>query len=217
LRLPGDKTIMNAETEHCRYFLVDIDATLTDYRPGSLEKEKLLHGNFLFPIFRDLMLESGWEREKAEKAIGDYAEDVIFWDYPDFIAEFRLPAAEAFRRMREWHRKNLVPVAEGVNIVKELHALGKELFIMSNNPYVGCLFKLEAAGLAENEYASPYFRRVFGTNILRGCKNSPDVWRRALALIPADVSEICTVGDNPKEDGEIPYSVGITHNLIIGR
>ena len=73
---------------------------------------------------------------------------------------------------------------------------------MSNNPYVGCMFKLQAAGLASNEFSSPYFRRVFGTNVLRGCKGSTEVWKRALAQIPADPKEIGVIGDNPKEDGE---------------
>ena len=40
------------------YYLVDIDGTLTDYRQNA--PFETLNGNFLFPIFRDLMTENGW-------------------------------------------------------------------------------------------------------------------------------------------------------------
>lgn len=204
-------------TDACEYFLIDIDNTLTRGRPGAPDGPEPLHGNFLFPVIRDLMTECGWERGRAEKAIGEYANDVVFWDYPDFLAEFRLPAEEAYRRMREWHRLHLEPCPDGVALVKRLHGMGKSLFIMSNNPYVGCMFKLQAAGLASDEFGSPYFRRVFGTNTLRGCKNDPAVWRRALALIPADPALVCTAGDDPHDDGEVPRSVGIAHSIILKR
>lgn len=209
--------IQNSVLEQCTYFLVDIDGTLTDYREGATSADKLLHGNFLFPIIRDMMMEKGWAKDVAEQTIRELADKVVFWDYPDFIAEFELSAKEAFHRMRQWHRDNLFVYSETVELVKKLAGEGKKLFIMSNNPYTGCLFKLQAAGLADDDFSSPYFCRIFGTNILRGCKGVPDVWRRALAQIPAELSEICVIGDNPHEDGEIPRQCGITHSIIIPR
>ena len=208
---------MNPIPENVRCFLVDIDGTLTKYRENALTPEKLLHSNFLFPIIRDMMTERGWKKEEAEQAIRKLAEEVIFWDYSDFIAEFGLDAKEAFRRFRQWHAENLLPCEDGVSLVKRLHADGAKLFIMSNNPYLGCLFKLQAAGLADDDFSSPYFARIFGTNILRGCKCDPNVWKRAFAQIPADISEIGTVGDNPKEDRDIPASLGVRHSVILSR
>lgn len=199
------------------YYLVDIDGTLTDYRPGACSPEKLLHRNFLFPVIRDLMVEQGWDRTAAEKAIFEVAERVVFWDYTDYIAEFNLPAKEAFRRMRRWHTENLIVYQDAVRLVKKLAGEGKRLFVMSNNPYMGCLFKLQAAGLAEDDFSSPHFRRIFGTNILRGCKCDPNVWKRALAQIPADAPEIGVIGDNPKEDDALPRSLGVKETHIIPR
>ena len=197
------------------YYLVDIDGTLTDYRQNA--PFETLNGNFLFPIFRDLMTENGWTRDAAEKAIIELSEQNIFWDYPDYIAEFSLPVPEAFRRMRQWHREHPFSYDDTADMVRRLSQEGRKLFIMSNNPYLGCILKLQVAGLAEDDFSSPFFRRVFGTNLLHGCKGDPAVWRRALAQIPAPVSEIGVIGDNPVEDGEIPRSLGIRETIIIPR
>ena len=199
----------------CNYFLVDIDGTLTKYREGALFN--FLHGNFLFPIIRDLMVESGWQKDKAEAALLESTVDNVFWDYPDFIAEFKLPVIEAFRRFRQWHAENIQPCEDGIALVKKLHSKGKKLFIMSNNPYSGCIFKLQAVGLADDDFQSPYFERIFGTNILHGCKSNPEVWERACACIPAGKTEICVMGDNPREDRDIPASCGISHNILLTR
>ena len=203
--------------EHMKYnyFLVDIDGTLTTYRAGALSNT--LHGNFLFPIICDLMIENGWEKTKAEDAILNYCRQNEFWDYPDFLAYFRLPVSEGFRRFRQWHTENILPCKDGIDFVMELYNAGKKLFIMSNNPYNGCLFKLQAVGLAEDDFSSPYFCRIFGTNVVWGCKNSVDVWEQALARIPADKSDICTIGDNPVEERDIPLSCGIANAIILER
>lgn len=210
-------TVDNTIIDKCDYYLVDLDGTLTDYQEGAMEPENLLHGNFLFPIIRDMMLEKGWEKDRAEKSILELAQRIIYWDYTDFIAEFELSAKEAFDRMRKWHSENLYAYPKTVELVKRLFGDGKKLFVMSNNPYIGCLFKLQAAGLADNDFASSYFNRIFGTNLLRGCKNLTSVWKCAIAQIPADISQICVIGDNPREDDEIPRSCGIQHTIIIPR
>ena len=137
-----------------RYYLVDIDGTLINYRQSTFDSAKLLHGNFLFQIICNMMLEQGWERKLAEDAIRELIVRNVFWDYTDFIAEFSLPVKETFDRMRQWHFHNLSPYPETVELVKELTHDGKQLFIMSNNPYIGCMFKLQAAGLAEDDFSS---------------------------------------------------------------
>lgn len=200
-----------------KYYLVDIDGTLTNYRPGALDPDKTLWGNFLFPIFRDMMVEKGWNPEEAAQAILDLTVRNQYWDYTDFIADFDLCTEEAYRRMRQWHKENLVPIEKNVALVRELYEEGHKLFIMSNNPYVGCILKLQAAGLADDDFGSPYFTRIFGTNLLHGCKGDISVWKHAFAQIPAPLSEIGTVGDNPVEDGEIPRSLGVGDTIILPR
>lgn len=197
------------------HYLVDIDNTLTACRPGAITRENTLHGNFLFPIFRDMLTEQGMGREEAEKIIGEYARENIFWDYPDFIAELSLPAPEAFRRMRQWHAENLFPLKGNIDFVRSLADEGRSIFIMSNNPHVGCLMKLQVAGLAGEDFALGCVKRVFGTNLLRGCKSDAAVWKRALAQIPAPPSEIGVIGDDPVEDGQIPKSLGVGEVILL--
>jgi FMN phosphatase YigB (HAD superfamily) len=198
------------------YFFVDIDGTITDYKPGAMKPEEQLAGNFLFPIIRDMLVEDGWDHAEAGTAITDESQHNVYWDYSDLIAKFEVCEIEAFARMRQWHYDNLTCYKDMVETVKELNARGKILFIISNNPYWGCLFKLESAGLA-NQRDAPFFKRIFGTNIVNGCKNSPEVWQRALTQLSIEPGKIATIGDNPEEDGEIPQSCGIGHSFILNR
>ncbi|MCI6288517.1 MAG: hypothetical protein MR727_07245 [Lentisphaeria bacterium] len=204
------------DIEKKTFFLVDLDGTLSAYREGALLPDKLFLGNFLFPVIRDQMMKNGWKRNEAENAIRKLTEENIFWDYSDFIAEFNLPISETLMLMLKWHQENIVPCNDGIACIKRLHAAGKKLFVMSNNPYLGCLFKLQAVGLADNFFSSPYFCRIFGTNVLRGCKSQLAVWKRALAQIPASPEDVCVIGDNPREDRDIPEKCGIlsTHLFI---
>ncbi len=194
------------------YFLIDIDGTITDYKPGALRPESFLLGNFLFPIIRDMMVKGGWDYKKAGMAVQEEAERNVYWDYIDFVDKFKIPQAETFKRMRQWHFDNLMHYADMIETIKGLAAKGKNLFIISNNPYWGCRFKLESAGL-ENQY----FKKIFGTNIIKGCKNSSEVWMRALNELEIKPENIATIGDNPKEDGEIPQSCGIGYSFILNR
>ncbi len=197
-------------------FFVDIDGTITDYKSDAITQDALLAGNFLFPILRDMLQEKGWDYTEASKAIAALIEDIVFWDYTDLIDKFNLSRTEAFRRIRQWHDKNLTCYDDMIETVKALAAMGKKLFIISNNPYWGCRFKLEKAGLATPE-TIPCFKQIFGTNLINGCKNSSAVWHRALAQISVNPGKIATIGDNPAEDGKIPQSCGIGYSFILNR
>ena len=194
------------------HFLVDIDGTITDYKPSAMRPDALLAGNFLFPIIRDMLVEHGWDYEKAGMAVSDETERNIYWDYSDLIDKFKIPQMETFSRMRQWHYNNLTYYEDMVETVKELAARGKNLSIISNNPYWGCRFKLEIAGLEQQ-----YFKQILGTNIVKGCKNSSEVWQRALSKLSISPEKIATIGDNPVEDGEIPQSCGVGYSFILNR
>ena len=197
-------------------YLVDIDGTIIDYRPGSMDPKQFVGGNFLFPIFCDLMVEQGIVRAEAIKRIVDLAERIVYWDYTDFIAAFDLPAQEVFDRLRAWHHENLLVYESTLALLKQLHRDGRKLYVMSNNPYVGCLLKLEVAGLAEDG-ASSIFTGIFGTNRVLGCKSDPTVWKRALSELPFEPDQVGTIGDNPKEDGQLPRSLGVGETIILDR
>ena len=196
------------------FYIFDIDGTLTRY--VDMESSAFLHGNFLFPIVRDLMVEKGWEPQEAEAAILRETQENVFWDYCDFASAFGLDAHGAYRRFRAWHARHIAPYDDAVALAKRLRADGRRLFIVSNNPYSGCLMKLQACGLADDT-GSDCFSRILGTDTLRGCKGAPGVWRRALDHLAVDPALVCTVGDNPVEDGELPRACGVGASFIFNR
>ena len=198
-----------------KYYIFDIDGTLTKYKP-SVRPENFLHCNFLFPTLRDLMIELGMTKQEAEDGILRVITEVPFWDYTDIISEFNLPAKEASKRLWEWHIRNMEPYDDAVQMAERLFQQGKTLLVISNNPYSGCCLKLKLCGLGD-EFGSTVFRRIFSTDKLRGCKCDPLVWKRAISQIPDDPATICTVGDNPVEDGEIPRSFGVGRSIILPR
>lgn len=203
---------MKMKLDSIKHFLIDIDGTITDYKPGATCPESLLVGNFLFPIIRDMMVERGWDYEEAGAAVFDETERNVYWDYSDLINKFKISQVETFARMRQWHYDNLTCYEDMIETIKELADRGKDLFVISNNPYWGCRFKLERAGLEHQ-----YFKHIFGTNIINGCKNSSEVWQRALNKLSIAPGEIATIGDNVKEDGEVPQSCGIGYSFILNR
>ena len=196
------------------YYIFDIDGTLTRY--ADFDPASFLHGNFLFPILRDLMVERGTDRADAESAILRETEANVFWDYCDLVSAFGLPAPEAYRRFRAWHARHIAPWDDAVALARELRRAGKRLFVVSNNPVTGCLLKLQAAGLADDT-GSDVFSRVLGTNVLRGCKGAPGVWRRALDRLAVDPALVCTIGDNPVEDAELPRRCGVRASFLFDR
>lgn len=78
---------------------IDIDGTITDWaRP--VPPESLVGGQPIFGLFRDLMIERGQTPAAAARALEEYAARVIWWDYPDFPADFSLPVAAREVRIR---------------------------------------------------------------------------------------------------------------------
>lgn len=202
---------MNADA-----FFVDIDGTITDYATGAMDPRNLLGGNFLFPEIRDILVERGWDFDKAGDAIINAANEIVYWDYNVIAERFDISKSDIFPKMRKWHKDNLVYYEDMVETVKALSEKGKKLFIISNNPYWGCRFKLELAKLADHD-SIYYFDRIFSTDIVLGCKNSRETWLNALKTLDAAPENIVTIGDNCHEDGEIPQSCGIGHSFILKR
>ena len=196
------------------YYAFDIDGTLTRY--VGVDSTSFLHGNFLFPIVRDLMVERGADPDEAVAAILRETETDVFWDYCDFVSAFGLPAPEAYRRFRAWHAAHVAPHEDAVALARELKAAGKRLFVVSNNPFTGCLMKLQAVGLADDT-GSDVFSQILGTNVLRGCKGAPGVWRRAFDRLAVDPALVCTVGDNPVEDRDLPRACGAGASYLFDR
>ncbi|MCM8821011.1 MAG: HAD family hydrolase [Candidatus Omnitrophica bacterium] len=197
------------------YFFVDIDGTITDNNPEKIyPEEKLVWGNAVCGVRREVMVEEGWSPEKAKRAIEEYADKIIWWDYPDFVAEFNLPVEKTWERIYNWHNEYKIVYHDSVELIKKLYERDKNLFIISNNPIVGCLLNLKVAGLGDIT-GSKYFKRILGANILRGQKHQIELWKRAISQIGVTPDKIASIGDNIKEDGEIPLKSGIKKCFII--
>jgi len=200
-----------------RAVFVDIDGTLTDNDPANVyPAEKHVWRNPIFGVIRDAMVDAGWDAAEARRRIEEYADAVVWWDYPDFLAEFSLDPARVWERIHAWHDRYQTVHTDGAEMVERLHARGVPLFVVSNNPIVGCLLKLRRAGLGEIT-GSPYFRRILGANILRGQKSQPALWLKAFAQVGIPPGDIVVVGDNPREDGDIPLSLGLGRAVIVVR
>lgn len=196
--------------------LVDIDGTLTDDRRGAQIDPRHPLGNALFRILRDELARGGRSQAAAERALRRYTEENVFWDYPDFVEHFQMPAARVWRRFRAWHARHLKAYPDGARMVEDLRRRGHPLFIISNNPLTGCLFKLEVAGLGGLAGTS-CFGRIFCSNIMRGQKGRPAYWRRAFISAGLDPAAVVVVGNDRREDCEVPGELGIRHTFLVDR
>ena len=172
-------------------FFFDIDGTVTRYRPGALAADRLLDGNFLFPLIRDMLVERGVSSGDA-------------------VAMIRREAAAV--RFRAWHEENLAVFPDTVELIRSLAAEQTPLYVISNNPVDGCRMKLERAGLNPE-----LFRGIFGTDVMKGCKHLASSWERALSLADVRPESVVTVGDDVKEDGAVPRSCGVGTGVILER
>lgn len=207
---------MNSGKTTSFHFLFDIDGTLTEYRPHALDR--LCRGNFLFPLICDLAVRQGLEQEECEKSISGLMDRTPFWDYPDFIRQLELPFAEALELFRKWHRENLEVHPDTVRLIRNLRNDGIPVSIISNNPFLGCLLKLERCGLADAEKKTSCFQHIFSTDIVKGCKGNDHVWTRAVELLALPEKTVSVmVGDNLQEDGILPRKNNIDFSCILNR
>jgi FMN phosphatase YigB (HAD superfamily) len=195
--------------------LCDIDATVTDVYPEHS------HDDFrdrVFNIFaRHIACRKKISLDEAHCVLDDFSNNLLrWWDYPDFITYFDLDPIVIWQEMRQVHQKMLYVYEDAVKMIKYLHTLKKNLYIVSNNPVTGCLLKLEIAGLADLS-GTPYFKRIFGTNVTRGMKSQALMWKRIVANLGVASSEILIIGDSIKEDFIVPHSIGIGNTIIVDR
>ena len=197
-------------------FWFDIDGTITDDGDVAQIMDGCLLGNALFDLLLAMIVEQGRDETEARNAILQLAEEILFWDYPDFIDAFELPADEAWRRMRAWHRRHLVVYADAVTAVRGLAAAGHAVHIMTNNPYTGALLKLERAGLCSLANTAP-FAWIHCSNLHRGQKGREEYWRRAVTATGLPREDIVMIGDHPHEDCAVPRQAGITRSVLVDR
>lgn len=197
-----------------RIILFDIDATIVDPWPGRdnpAEPQPVLD-----IMARELAARDRKPFSQAQATIKEFADTLTWWDYPDFIAEFALDPARVWPKVRAWHNEALLVHDDAVACVQALSQMGRQLAIVSNNPVVGCLLKLERAGLGTLS-GTPHFSRIFGSNVLRGQKSVPAFWQRCLCHLDIPGADILMVGDHAHEDIAVPRSQGVEHFALIDR
>ncbi len=197
--------------ENCR-FLIDIDGTITRYKPERSAPGATLHGNLFFPVISDLMIMHGWEKKAAEKALFDATDNVLRWDYGELLRRFGIPFEEAAEPMAARHQAFLDVHEDAVSLVRSLKERGARLFIISNNPFWGCRWKLLRAGLEPE-----LFEFIFSTDLMGGCKSLFPPWEFVFSRMETSPEQIVVIGDDPKEDGEMPQFFGAGRSFILWR
>ena len=207
---------MNFEEQPSFHFLFDIDGTLTRYRTHALDR--LYQNNFLFPLICDFAVQKGYSRNKCEGLITEVMHQHPYWDYPDFIQHLKLPMRPVLELFRKWHRENLDVYPDTIYLIRKLQKKGITISIISNNPLLGCLLKLECCGFADALLRTSCFRHILSTDLVHGCKNDRNVWKRAVEhlCLPENAVSIM-VGDNLLEDGILPGECNIDFSYILNR
>ncbi len=192
----------------------DIDATVTD----DLDDGNIDFREAVFAMIAEKIAQARNLSEFESRALlEDYTSNTnVWWDYPDIIVNFNLEAISIWQELKTIHAKKLHVYEDAVKLIKYLEKLGKDVYIVSNNPVTGCLMKLEQAGLATLN-GSKFFKRIFGTNITHGMKSQLLTWERIIANFNIDPEQMITIGDHLLDDFEVPQKAGIGHSFIIDR
>ncbi len=199
------------------HIIVDIDDTLTGNIPGVLQIDsRHLNNNALFDVLSECMIDCGMPREQAQTQLLDYVRKHVFWDYSDIILAFQLPSEKTWKRLVDWHRQNLLVYDDGVRMVHRLHDAGTHLSICSNNPLSGCLLKLHRAGLSDLS-GSPFFEQIYCSNVIQGQKTAPHWWPRLMEDLGVSPGRVAIVGDNPRDDMQMPKAAGFLNFFLVDR
>lgn len=201
-----------------RALLIDIDDTLVRLKSGfSLPLSRHASdwtGSLLGVLQRAGVEMAGLSEDEADACIGRVCAEVRWWQYDDFIRALGLEPARFWEFAYEHERAYLEPTGGEIkSALEQLRRAGFRLYITSNNPNSGIVHKLRLAGIGD----LPLFERLLGASELRAMKWQPVFWERALAAVGLPAEQVAVIGDNPRDDAEIPRSVGIGHSFLIDR
>ena len=197
--------------DRIRALLIDIDDTITRHAPGSTSEG-------LLQVLQSAGVQlGGLSEEETALRMKRVRDAEPWWHWSDFIVALELDPKEFWRYAIEMERKCLEPTGPEIGTaLKRLREAGFLLYVTSNNASSGILYKLSIAGLATIQGA-PLFDQLLGCTELHAMKWEPVYWKKVLAHIGLDANEVAVVGDNPKDDMEVPQSIGIAHSFLINR
>lgn len=191
--------------------LVDIDDTIIRFKPGH-ESDSLFH--VLQSASASL---NGMSPDETNARIEEVKRESIWWHWSDFIVALELNPKQFWSYALEQERRYIEPTGPEIrHALERIHAAGVLLYVTSNNPSSGILHKLNIADLGSLTGA-PLFSQLLGCYEIRAMKWDSLYWKKVLAHVALDPTEVAVVGDNPKDDCEVPHSVGIAHSFLINR
>jgi len=200
-----------------RALFIDIDETILVATPQATAA-KLFTAEPMFDVMAEAAVRfAGLSEAEARRRIDHINTHVSWWHWSDFIVELELEPAQFWELAYERHRQLYRPSGPELGAaLGELQAAGYGLYITSNNPSSGILHKLRLAGLGTIQGCA-LFSQFLGATELHAMKWEPRYWRKALAHTGLSAHEVAVVGDNPRDDSEIPRSVGIPLCFLIDR
>lgn len=194
-----------------RALLVDIDDTVIRFRRGARTD------SLLGVLQSAAEVLGGLTPEEARQKIHHVKNQIRWWHFSDFIVALDLNPKLFWKYALDKEMAYLEPAGSEMKAALErLKAHGILLYVTSNNPSSGILHKLTIAGLATIQGA-PLFSQLLGATELQAMKWEPVYWKKVLAHIGFEASEVAVLGDHSRDDLEIPQSIGIPHTFLINR
>ena len=198
---------------------IDIDDTLVRFKPTSNDTgQSAQNTSSLIGCLRLYAAQTtALSSEEVARRIERVQREVNWWHWSDFIVELGLNAKLFWEFAYSRDREYLEPSGpELSSALQGLHDQGVLLYVTSNNPSSGILHKLRIAGLA-SVAGTTLFQQLLGATELHAMKWEELYWKKALAHTGLDANEVAVVGDNIRDDYEVPAQAGYPHSFIIDR
>jgi FMN phosphatase YigB (HAD superfamily) len=208
-----------ADYRQIKALFIDIDDTLVRFKAASRHNGKSVQntGSLLDCLRLHAEATTALSSEEIVRRIKRVQTEVNWWHWSDFIVELGLNAKLFWEFAYQREREYLEPSGpELVTALHRLHENGILLYITSNNPSSGILHKLRIAGVA-SVTGTTLFQQLLGATELHAMKWDEIYWKKALAHTGLDPEEVAVVGDDLRDDYEVPAQAGYAHSFIINR
>jgi FMN phosphatase YigB (HAD superfamily) len=203
------------KTKKIRALLIDIDDTITSFRRGFEAPHP--DRNLMRVLERGGVELAGLDPAESARRVAHVRDTVRWWVWEDFIDALGLNHDEFWEFAYRIESEYLEATGPDIKpALAKLRDKGVALYITSNNPVSGIRHKLRLSGFSRDEI-SEWFSALFGVSELEVMKWDTGYWKKVASLSGFPKENLCTVGDNPHDDYEVPASVGIGHAFIVTR
>jgi FMN phosphatase YigB (HAD superfamily) len=194
--------------------LIDIDGTITRPKQG---KGDVSTGSLLEVLRIAGVRLAGLAPEEVQARMEKVQRENRWWHLSDFIVALDLNPKVFWEFAYQTEREYMEATGPEIGAaLRRLRDAGFLLYVTSNNPSSGILHKLRLAGLG-HIHGCELFSQLLGVAELHAMKWEPHYWKKVLAHIGMDANEVAVIGDNPRDDWEVPHSIGIGCGFLIDR